>query len=90
MTRREFDALKQHLAGQTFHSLESDPILFGIERALFEKAKLNQLIAAAEAVGLKTTLLHAERLKRRLKIVDRSLSRFHEQQKCREHNINLL
>lgn len=49
-----FHRLYQTIRNEQFHTMQTDPLLFGIERAEFEKQKLKRLIAAAEASNLKS------------------------------------
>ena len=75
MTRKEFEKLRVEIEAQKFHSVQLDPIAYGIQRLLFEKEKFKKLIAAAEAIPMKTTRAKAERWKRKLQRAEGSLLR---------------
>ena len=75
MTRKEFEKLRVEIEAQKFQSVQMDPITYGIQRLLFEKAKFKKLIAAAEAIPMKTTRAKAERWKRKMVRADESLVR---------------
>ncbi len=75
MTRKEFEKLRVEIESSKFKSVEVNPISFGIQRLLFEKEKLKQLIKAAESIPMKTTLAKAARYKRKLERANASLLR---------------
>ena len=75
MTRKEFEKLRVEIEAQKFQSVQLDPIAYGIQRLLFEKEKFKKLIAAAEAIPMKTTQAKAERWKRKLQRAEGSLVR---------------
>jgi hypothetical protein len=75
MTRKEFEKLRVEIEAQKFQSVQLDPIGYGIQRLLFEREKFKKLIAAAEAIPMKTTRAKAERWKRKLQRADTSLLR---------------
>jgi hypothetical protein len=80
MTRKQFEKFRIEVEARKFLSVEMNPITFGIQRLAFEKEKLNILIAAAEAIPMKTTKAKAERWKRKLQRADASIARLQQSQ----------
>jgi hypothetical protein len=81
MTRKEFEALRQSIEREKFDGDYSDPITYGIQRAVFEKRKLQRLIQAAKAVKLQTARTKVEQWKRQLERANQSHQRFLKLQK---------
>jgi UDP-N-acetylglucosamine enolpyruvyl transferase len=78
MTRKQFEKFRVEIEAQKFQSVEINPIAYGISRLVFEKEKLKTLIAAAEAIPMKTTTAKADRWKRKLKRADQSILRLQQ------------
>jgi hypothetical protein len=78
MTRKEFEKFRMEVEAQKFHAVHLDPITYGIERLMFEKSKFTKLIAAAEAIPMKTTRAKAERWKRKMQRANSSLARLQQ------------
>jgi hypothetical protein len=76
MTRKEFENLRMSIESEKFLGDCSDPITYGIERALFEKEKFRRLIATAKQVDMQTARTKLEQWKRQLERAGQSQQRF--------------
>ena len=76
MTRKEFEKLRISIENEKFLGDCSDPISYGVERAVFEKEKFKRLIAAAKKVNMQTARTKLEQWKRQLERANQSQVRF--------------
>jgi hypothetical protein len=72
LTRREFVNLKLTIEQQKFEPTDLGPLSYGIQRAYFERTKLEKLISAAERVEGKTAQAQADRWRRKLQKIEES------------------
>ena len=76
MTRKEFEKIRIEIESEKFHGDCTDPIVYGIERAGFEREKFKRLIAAARQVPMQTARTKMEQWKRQLERATESQQRF--------------
>jgi hypothetical protein len=76
MTRKEFERIRIEIESEKFNGDTSDPIVYGIERAAFEREKFKRLIAAARKVPMQTARTKMEQWKRQLERATQSQQRF--------------
>jgi len=76
MTRKEFERIRIEIESEKFHGDCTDPIVFGIQRAGFEREKFKRLIAAARQVPMQTARTKLEQWKRQLERATESQQRF--------------
>lgn len=76
MTRKEFEKLRLSIEGEKYKPLAANPITIGLERAEFEKKRLERLIVAAGTCGAITVQKRLQVYKREIKRVETSLERF--------------
>jgi|GEM_PF-1759816 len=76
MTLKEFEKLRLSIERVKFVGDSSNPITYGIERAVFEKEKFKKLIAAAKPMEMKMARTKLELWKRQLERANQSHARF--------------
>lgn len=76
MTRKEFERIRIEIESEKFQGNCTDPIVYGIERASFERQKFKRLIAAARQVPMQTARTKMEQWKRQLERATESQQRF--------------
>lgn len=76
MTYKELERLRRKLEAQRHQTHASNPFLIGYGRALFEKAKLEILIAAGNVVEGRTAKSQVAKWKKTKGRVEQSISRF--------------
>lgn len=76
MTRKEFERIRIEIESEKFNGDCSDPIVYGIQRAAFEREKFKRLIAAARKVPMQTARTKMEQWKRQLERATQSQQRF--------------
>jgi hypothetical protein len=76
MTRKEFEKIRLSIEHEQFQGDSADPLSYGVERAIFEKAKFKRLIAAARQVRMQTARTKLEQWKRQLERANQSQARF--------------
>lgn len=76
MTRKEFERIRIEIESEKFCGDCTDPIVYGIQRAAFEKEKFKRLIAAARQVPMQTARTKLEQWKRQLERATESQERF--------------
>lgn len=76
MTRKEFERIRIEIESEKFRGDCTDPIVYGIQRAAFEREKFKRLIAAARQVPMQTARTKMEQWKRQLERATESQERF--------------
>lgn len=76
MTRKEFERIRIEIESEKFRGDCTDPIVYGIQRAAFEREKFKRLIAAARQVPMQTARTKLEQWKRQLERATESQQRF--------------
>src|SRR5687767_9946070 len=66
MRRTEFAKLRRAIEAEELRIDDSDPINYGLQRAIFETERLKKLIAAAEQFDMQSTRRKAAQWRRRL------------------------
>ncbi len=75
MTLQEFERCRLGLEREKFRGELADPLNFGIDRAQFEKNRLQKLIELGKGVRSKTVQAKIDRWKRQLRRVNVSINR---------------
>lgn len=78
MRRTEFAKLRRAIEAEELRIDDSDPINYGLQRALFETEKLRKLIAAAEKFDMQSTRRKAAQWQRRLAKAEEAQRRFEQ------------
>lgn len=73
MTLQEFERHRLGLEREKFHGELGNPLNFGMDRALFEKKRLQHLIDLGRGVPSKTVQAKVQRWKRQMHRVDASI-----------------
>jgi len=66
MTRKEFELFRLSLEKEKLPATVSDPIEYGIQRAIFKREKLRRLIGIGKSIRSRTVQAKVERWKRQL------------------------
>jgi hypothetical protein len=72
MTRKQFEAFRLSVEKETFAQTFADPIVYGIQRTIFRRQKLEKLIHAGRKVKSRTVQAKVRRWTRQLERLQNS------------------
>ena len=78
MRRTEFARLRRAIEAEELRIDDSDPINYGLQRAIFETERLRRLIEAAEKFDMQSTRRKAAQWRRRLAKAEEAQKRFEQ------------
>lgn len=78
MTPQRFQKCRRSIEGEKFWCKETNPLLYGAERAAFEKKQLERLIVAAEGIEALTVKRKVEGWRRRIARLEEAQKRLQQ------------
>ncbi len=81
MTRKQFELFRLSVEKETFEKNLTDPIVYGIERTIFRRQKLEKLIRAGKMVKSRTVQAKVQRWTRQLERLQNSQDHLEELKK---------